>query len=111
MQPTVFQQALGAAFFRLPDSLRLLHSNRGRTRWVGRASVERGRNPLARLCARIAGLPPAGQDVATVVEFDCDPARETWRRAFGAGRTRFRIPALIHGGGARRGTHPAPAAW
>ena len=86
MQPTGVQQALGAAFFRLPDSLRLLHSNRGRTRWVGRASVERGRNPLARLCARIAGLPPAGQDVATVVEFDCGPARETWRREFGAAR-------------------------
>ena len=65
MQPSVFQQVLGAAFFRLPDSLRQLHSSRGLVRYTGRATVERGRNPLARLCAWLAGLPPAGQDVAT----------------------------------------------
>lgn len=82
MQPTLFQQALGAPFFRLPDSVRGLHSVRGRARYAGRATIERGRNPLARACARIAGLPAAGADVAVVVEFDCGPRGETWRRDF-----------------------------
>ena len=86
MQPTLFQQALGAAFFRLPESLRGLHSVRGQTRYAGRSTVERGRNPLARLCARLAGLPPAGEDVETVVDFECAPGRETWRRSFGGAR-------------------------
>ncbi|MDH5833058.1 DUF4166 domain-containing protein [Luteimonas kalidii] len=86
MSPTVFQQALGAAFFRLPDSLRRLHAGSGRFRYAGRATIERGGNPLARLCAWAAGLPAAGEDVATVVDFDCAPHRETWRRDFGGAR-------------------------
>ncbi|MGJ4730697.1 DUF4166 domain-containing protein [Luteimonas sp. SDU101] len=86
MQPTVFQQALGAAFFRLPESLRRLHAAQGRFRYAGRATIERGRNPLARLYAWSAGLPAAGSDVATVVDFDCGPRREAWRRVFGAAR-------------------------
>lgn len=86
MQPTLFQQALGAAFFRLPESLRRLHAGRGRFRYAGRARVERGRNPLARLCAWATGLPAAGDDVAILVEFDCGPRHETWRRDFGGAR-------------------------
>lgn len=86
MQPTVFQLALGAAFFRLPESLRRLHASRGHVRYAGLATIERGRNPLARLCAWMAGLPAAGDGVATVVEFDCGPRRETWRRDFGGAR-------------------------
>ena len=75
MQPSVFQQVLGAAFFRLPDSLRQLHSSRGLVRYTGRATVERGRNPLARLCAWLAGLPPA-----VVVVGECDPLYDQGRR-------------------------------
>jgi len=86
MQPTLFQQALGAAFFRLPESLRRLHASRGRARYAGRATIERGTHPLARLCASLVGLPAAGDDVATVVEFDCGASRETWRREFGSAR-------------------------
>ena len=86
MQPTLFQQALGAAFFRMPESLRRLHTGRGRFRYAGRATIERGNGLLARLCAWVAGLPAAGDDVVTVVEFDCGPRRETWRRDFGGAR-------------------------
>lgn len=88
MQPTMFQQALGAPFFRLPDAVRRLHSVRGREAWAGRARVERGRNPLAGLCARLAGMPKAGDDVPLRIEFDCDPRRETWTRDFGGARLR-----------------------
>ena len=86
MQPTVFQQALGASFFRLPESLRRLHGVRGRARYAGIATNERGRNPLARLCARIAGLPPAASEVATTVDFTTDAKGETWHRDFGGHR-------------------------
>ena len=86
MQPTLFQQALGASFFRLPESLRRLHSIRGRERYAGRCTIERGRNPLARLCAAIAGLPSSRQDVPTTVEFICDDRREAWHRDFGGAR-------------------------
>ena len=91
MQPTLVQQALGAAFFRLPASLRRLHSVRGREAWSGRATVERGANPLARLCARLAGLPRAQQDVPVLVEFTCDPRAETWKRDFGGARMASRV--------------------
>ncbi|WP_262378778.1 DUF4166 domain-containing protein [Luteimonas viscosa] len=83
MKPTLFQQALGASYFRLPESLRRLHGQRGRERWSGVAEIERGRNPLARMCAWIARLPKAGREVATSVEFSADAEGETWKRDFG----------------------------
>ena len=52
----------GAAFFSLPETLRRLHGVRGTARYAGIASIERGRGLLARLCARIAGLPKAMRD-------------------------------------------------
>lgn len=91
MQPTLFQQALGAAFFRLPDSLRRLHGAHGRVRYVGLASIERGPHPLARLCARIAGLPPAATDVALTVDFVADAKGEAWHRDFGGRRMSSRV--------------------
>lgn len=91
MQPTLFQQALGASFFRLPESLRRLHGTRGRARYAGVASIEGGRNPLARLCARIAGLPRPARDVATTVDFIADARGETWQRDFGGTRMSSRL--------------------
>lgn len=88
---TLFQQALGAAFYTLPEAVRRLHAVRGTARYAGIASVERGRNPLARLCARIAGLPKAMREVPTTVEFIAGPARETWRRDFGGARMQTRF--------------------
>jgi len=83
LQPTVFQQVLRAPFFNLPDPVRALHSLRGRARYGGRVDIERGANPLARLCAAIAGLPPAMADAPLWVEFTADTRSETWRRDFG----------------------------
>ena len=90
-RPTLFQQALGAAFFNLPPSLRQLHGVRGSARYAGIASIEGGSNPLARLCARIAGLPTPRQDVPTTVEFVVDARGETWRRDFGGARMQSRL--------------------
>ena len=83
MTPTLFQKLLGASFYSLPAGVRVLHGVRGRGLYAGRATIVRGRNPLARLCAAFAGLPPACEDVATTVIFDTDAAGETWRRDFG----------------------------
>ena len=90
-RPTLFQQALGAAFFNLPDSVRRLHGVRGNARYAGVASIERGRNPLARLCAAVAGLPKPARDVPTTVDFATDARGETWRRDFGGARMQSRL--------------------
>lgn len=89
--PTLFQQALGAAFYGLAPCVRQLHGLRGRTRYAGIANIECGRGPLARLCARVAGLPTAVRDAPTTVEFNVDPAGETWRRDFGGRRMATRL--------------------
>ena len=91
MSPTLFQQALGASFFRLPESLRRLHGAQGHGHWSGVATIERGRNPLARLCARVAGLPGSARDVATTVEVIADARGETWRRDFGGRQMATRL--------------------
>ncbi|WP_082672642.1 DUF4166 domain-containing protein [Luteimonas abyssi] len=83
MTPTLYQTLLGAAFFRLPDSLRAMHSAGGHTRYVGRVSLTRGRGLLSRLCGRVAGLPKAMDDAPATVEIDCGPNGEVWRRDFG----------------------------
>lgn len=83
MTPTLFQSLLGVSFYALPPSVRVLHEIRGRGRYIGRASITRGRNPLARLCAALARLPPAMQDVPAMVDFDTKAASETWTRHFG----------------------------
>ncbi|MBD9367309.1 DUF4166 domain-containing protein [Xanthomonas sp. XNM01] len=82
MFPTVFQQVLRAPFFNLPDTLRALHSIRGQGAYAGRVDVERGRNPLARLCGWVARLPPAMRDAPLTVRFSADEKRETWQRSF-----------------------------
>lgn len=91
MTPTLFQQVLGAPFFTMPEALRRLHASRGQVRYAGRATITRGRNPLARLCARIAGLPRAAADVPTTVEFISDAKGETWKRVFGSIRMDSRL--------------------
>lgn len=90
-QATLFQQALGAAFYNLPEAVRRLHALRGTARHAGVATIERGRNPLARLCATVAGLPKSMRDAPTTVEFVADAKRETWRRDFGGMRMQSRL--------------------
>ncbi len=91
MDPTVFQQVLRAPFFNLPGSVRALHSVRGHACHAGRVWVERGRNPLARMCAAVAGLPPAMEDAPLRVEFSADARAETWDRDFGGHRMSSRL--------------------
>lgn len=93
MTPTLFQSLLGASFYGLPESVRALHAVRGHARYAGRATSERGHSPVARLFARITGLPQSMTDVATTVEFETDASGETWRRDFGGTTMQSRLTA------------------
>lgn len=96
MTPTMFQKLLGASFYSLPPAVRALHGIRGRGRYAGRATIVRGRNPFARLCAAFAGLPAAREDVAVTVGFDTAADAEHWRRDFGGHKMHSRLRS--HGG-------------
>src|SRR3546814_7655019 len=87
MTPTLFQALLGASFYSLAPAVRALHDVRGRVRYAGRATIARGRNPLGRLCAAVAGLPKAREDVPVTVDFDARPDGEAWLRNFGGQRS------------------------
>ena len=89
-QAPLYQRLLGDAWQRLPEPLRRMHSLGGGLVAEGRASVERGRNPLARLVTRFFGFPPPGRDVPVRVRFTptATPAGtgERWERDFGGRR-------------------------
>lgn len=93
MIPTLFQSLIGAPFYGLPPAVRALHGVRGGARYVGVATVQRARNPLAAVCGWVAGLPPAKRDVPVTVDFECAPGAETWSRRFGAVPMRSRLQA------------------
>lgn len=80
--PTLFQGLLGKDYFRLPPAVRALHAVRGHARYTGVATIARGKGRLARLCARVAGLPPVMDGASLSVALQTTPLRETWRRDF-----------------------------
>lgn len=82
----LYRRMLGDAWARLPEALRRLHDPGNSLTAAGRASVERGRNPVARLVAHIFGFPPAGADVPVRVTFTHGPDGEHWQRDFGGHR-------------------------
>ena len=106
MTPTLFQRLLGAPYYQLAPPVRALHGDDGCLHYEGRARVVRGRGLLARLCARVARLPPTADDVALSVRFDRDARGETWRRRFGSfamdSRLRLRDGRLVERLGAVR---------
>lgn len=90
-EPTVFQQVLRAPFFKLPESVRRLHSVRGRDEFAGRVDIERGGGLLARLCGWIARLPPAMRQAPLRIGLTAGPGAETWQRQFGGHRMVTRL--------------------
>ena len=86
-QRPLYRQILGAAFDALPEPVRDLHDLSGERTLRGRARVERGNHPLARLVAAMVGFPKAGADIAVEVKFTKQPdGSEIWQRTF-AGRS------------------------
>ncbi len=84
--PLIYDAAMGAAIERLAEPVRAFHRAPAPARFVGRASVARGSNPLARIVASVMGLPPSSPDCEVEVLVTRDDTNvETWRRTF-AGR-------------------------
>ena len=77
------QQILGSSWNALPLEIRRMHEVEGLAVAEGRARVERGRSPLARLAALVRGFPKTGQDVPLRVEFTATDQGESWTRRFG----------------------------
>jgi Domain of unknown function (DUF4166) len=83
MSLPLYRRLLGAAFDALPARVRELHDLGRLSVWEGRATVERGRSPVARIVAALSSLPPAGDDQPLRVTFAAVADREIWARQFG----------------------------
>lgn len=83
----VYRQVMANAYDAMPPGWRAMHDLRqGQLTVAGRASVERGRSPLAWLVGAMMGFPKAGDDVPVSVTFSRQGHDEVWRRTF-AGRS------------------------
>jgi len=83
MSPPLYRRLLGPAFDALPLRVRELHDLDRISVWEGRAGVQRGRSPVARMAAWLASLPPAGDDQPLRVTFAAVKHKEIWARQFG----------------------------
>jgi len=81
----LYRRVLGAAWLKLPESIRRVHDGTSSGSWRGRARVTRGTSVLAGLVGGLFRFPRASDDVGVVVEFQREHGRETWIRNF-AGR-------------------------
>lgn len=79
----LFPGLLGEGFASLHPHVRTVHNGQSR-RWTGRASVQRGSHPLARIAAAMARLPVTQRDEPAVVIIEAHDGSETWTRYFGA---------------------------
>ena len=82
----LYRRLLGDAYAALPAPIQTMHDLTGALAVEGRATVERGASPLARMVAALFGFPPEGRDIPVKVDFTLREGREIWRREF-AGRT------------------------
>lgn len=84
LRQSLYQQVLGPDWHRLPSAIRALHAiSHGHATFRGKAVVERGWGPLARLAALVVGFPAAGEDVPVEIRFACRGDGEVWTRRFG----------------------------
>jgi hypothetical protein len=82
----LYARMLGSAWDGLPEPLRRMHDPGEAMTAKGSATVERGRNPLARLVARVFGFPSAATDLPVQVIFTRTGEGERWERDFGGRR-------------------------
>lgn len=82
MDQALYRQFLGKRFDRLPPAVAAFHDSRAARCYRGRARVERGINPIARLLADLMGLPRAGRDVPMSLTVTPTRDGELWQRSF-----------------------------
>jgi Domain of unknown function (DUF4166) len=86
---SILMQLPGMHDASLPREVLELHRRPRPAQWHGRAQVTAARGWLARLCARVAGLPLVDGDVPVTVTITAAGAdAEQWTRAFGSARFR-----------------------
>lgn len=86
MSESLYRQALGADWDRLPQAIRQLHEVDGSRVYVGEASVENGVTWLARICRVLMRFPPAADVLPVQVTLHRKGVREYWSRRFGTHR-------------------------
>jgi hypothetical protein len=74
---------IGATWATVGEPLRTMQQPRRHVRGAGVFSMRWGRNPVARLIARLLRLPPPGRDQVAALSVEPDGAVSTWRRTFG----------------------------
>lgn len=89
----LYARIMGGDFAALPEAVRRVHDVAGALALSGRASVTRGRNPLARLIGWLFRLPPEMTDAPLSVTIRADGDGEVWTRSFGAHRFASRMRA------------------
>jgi hypothetical protein len=82
----LYERILGESWAQLAPEIRQLHAVTAVSSFAGLCTVDRGRNPLARLLATLIGFPEAGVDQDISVQLTADAGRERWVRICG-GRT------------------------
>jgi len=78
----LYRRLLGDAYAQLPPPIQAMHDLADTLIVTGLATIERGRNPIARVIAAAIGFPPAGENVPVKVRFTLRNGREVWRRTF-----------------------------
>jgi hypothetical protein len=68
----------------VPAEIREMHDVLDHASASGRASVEHGRSPLARLIAAVIGFPEASSDTPVIVRFASANGEKSWTRTFGS---------------------------
>lgn len=95
LPPPLYRQVMGADFDRLPTSVKDMHDILRNGGSAGRARVDRGSNPIARLIGWIMGFPPKG-DHDLHVEFSERDGVERWTRNFSGKKFSSRLSQKGH---------------
>ena len=79
----VLEDALGNKFKSLSPALQDMHGRIGLSVFEGEASIQGAEGWIATIARKIAGMPPAKQDMRTLVSIDAREGQEVWVRTFG----------------------------
>jgi len=79
---SVFAQALGTAYTRLPPALQHFHAGGMPRYFTGRATIEHGHSVAAKIGIRLGGFPPQGRDVPFAITISKTTQGESWSRDF-----------------------------
>jgi len=87
----LFKTVLADKYKSLPKPVQELHNVQSKTNWTGRATVERGKNPIGNLVGWLFGFPKAGTDLHARVTIEKTDTGETWNRYIGSGHFRSHL--------------------